>query len=292
MGTSNSFSGPNPATPLVPTWLEPTPSPMPATPAIPPAGDSQDADTPATPNSAMPGLPPIQPSPAINRFAVARNNFSRFAASGGNDGASLRRAVSHYISISSGGTRQAALRMGASRAASGRLLNFLTDVRERGARDALRTLNFDRLAGWPIEDVFLGLADYVCPEVATLDDGIARDSFIETIADLAENGITDLDSLTADQMQTVMELYATHAIEARLCNDIGTKAIILPLDIKSAGEVQAQLRDFIRRGVSDVLTAARDALNEMTQGSIIGFINGIYENAFSILQQLAEMEPV
>jgi hypothetical protein len=247
---------------------------------------------PATPNSAIPDLPPIQPSHVVNRFVAARNNFSRFAASGGDDRASLRRAVSHYISTSSGGTRQAALRMGASRAASGRLLNFLTDVRERGARDSLRTLNFDRLAGRPIEDVFLGLADYVCPEVSTLDDSIARDSFIETIADLAENGITDLDSLTADQMQTVMELYATHAIEARLCNDIGIKAIILPLTIKSALEVQAQLRDFIRRGVSDVLTAARDALKEMTRGSITGFINGVYENAFSILQQLAEIETV
>ncbi|MFC0219801.1 P-loop NTPase fold protein [Pseudochelatococcus lubricantis] len=36
-----------------------------------------------------------------------------------------------------------------------------------------------------------------------LAEGIAREAFIETIADLAGAGITDLDGLTADQMQTV-----------------------------------------------------------------------------------------
>ncbi len=41
---------------------------------------------------------------------------------------------------------------------------------------------------------------------------------------------SDLDGLTADQMQTVFELYATNAIEARLCNDIGAKTITLPSD--------------------------------------------------------------
>ena len=96
--------------------------------------------------------------------------------------------------------------MGSSRAVGGRLLSFLSDTVTRGAREALRALNLEGLAGQPIEVVFLGLADYVCPDGGNVDEGIARNAFIETIADLAENGITDLDSLTADQMQTVFEL--------------------------------------------------------------------------------------
>jgi len=60
--------------------------------------------------------------------------------------------------------------------------------------------------------------------------------------------LTDLTTFTPDQMQTVFELYATHAIEARICNDIGTKAVTMPADAQAAHRVEQQLRDFIRGG--------------------------------------------
>jgi hypothetical protein len=180
--------------------------------------------------------------------------------------------------------------MGSSRTAGANLLGFLSDVSTRGAREALRALNLEGLAGRPIEEVFLGLADYVCPDGGTVDEGIARDAFIETIAGLAENGITDLDSLTPDQMQTVFELYATHAIEARLYNDIGTKTIFLPRNVNDAQQVQEQLGDFIRRGVSDALTLNRDKLQALTSDRVLGFVGEVYEQAFSILQTLGEAE--
>ena len=78
-----------------------------------------------------------------------------------------------------------------------------------------------------MEEVFAGLADYICPDGGSIDEGIARDAFIETIADLAEAGITDIDGLTSDQIQTVFELYASHTIEARICNDIGTRVVTI-----------------------------------------------------------------
>ena len=118
--------------------------------------------------------------------------------------------------------------MGSSSRAGGRLLGFLSDVATRGAGAALRTLNLDVLAGQPIEEIFVGLVDYVCPDGGSIDEGIAREAFVETIADLAGAGIADLDSLTAEQIQTVFELYATNAIEARLCNDIEKRAITFP----------------------------------------------------------------
>ena len=182
--------------------------------------------------------------------------------------------------------------MGSSRGAGARLLGFLADAQARGATEALRALNLDQLAGRPIEEIFLGLADYICPEVGTVDEGISRDAFIETIVDLVQFGVTDLDALTADQMQTVFELFATHAIEARLCNDIGKKLIILPTDVRMAERVQAQLRDFIRRGVGDALTAARSAFQELTPNRALGFVSGVYRAAFDILQTMGEREAV
>jgi len=79
------------------------------------------------------------------------------------------------------------------------------------------------------------------PTVGTGDEGIARDAFIETIADLAETGISHFDSLTADQMQTIFELYATHAVET-LCNDTGMKAITLPSYAAQAASAQRMSR--------------------------------------------------
>lgn len=290
MGTSNSYGGAGGGTPLIPSWLGG-------------GGTAPDGDPPvqpATPPAPPPATPPPVPDPPVHpampaagsarRYTSARNNFSRYARSGGNDRVSLGRAVSNYVSTASGGSRTAAQRMGASRTAGAKLAEFLSGAATNGPRETLRALNLENLAGRPIEEVFLGLADFICPDGGTIDEGIARDAFIETIGDLAQNGITDIDNLTAEQMQTIFELYAAHAIEARLCNDIGTRSISLPANAASAARVQAQLLDFIRRGVSDALTAARTTMQTLTPERVLGFVTGIYEQAFSILQTMGDKE--
>ncbi|HSW64034.1 MAG TPA: Qat anti-phage system associated protein QatB [Dissulfurispiraceae bacterium] len=273
MGTSSAYGGPGGGTPIVPTWLGP--------------GDAPSDAPPPTPPSDKPHIP-VMANP--NRFTAARGNFTRFAQSGGSDRASLGRAVSGYVSTSSGGARQAAQRMGASRGAGSRLLNFLTNAQVHGAREALRALNLERLAGRPIDEVFVGLADYICPNAGTVDEGIAREAFVETIIELTTLGVTDLDALTPDQMQTVFELYATHAIEARLCNDIGMKLITAPSNEQTALRVQEQLRDFIRNAVSDALTSARAETPVLALDRVQLFVDTVYESAFGILQALGDLE--
>jgi len=180
--------------------------------------------------------------------------------------------------------------MGASRGSGARLLGFLTDAQTRGLREALRSLDLESLAGRPIAEIFVGLADYICPGAGTVDEGIAREAYIETIIELTTEGLTDLATFTPDQMQTVFELYATHAIEARICNDIGTKAVTMPTDVQAAHRVEAQLRDFIRGGVSDALTRARAASPNLTSDRIQSFVDTVYESAFAILQSLGQAE--
>ena len=295
MGTSNGNRGQDGRTPLVPSWIPagnapppPPPLPEPNPPEPTPDNSPPDGIPPQTPSP--PRLPPIPVMAAADRFTAARNNFSRYASSGGSDRVSLGRALSHYISMSSGGGRIAAQRMGASRTAGAQLLGFLSGAASTGAQEALRRLNLQGLAGRPIEEIFLGLIDYVCPEGGSVDEGIAREAFIETIADLAENGVVSLDGLTADQMQTIFELYAAHAIETRLCNDIGANAITLPADVARAATVQRQLFDFVRRSVSDAMTQAREALLALTPEAVSGFVTRTYESAFNILQTMAEAE--
>lgn len=284
MGTSTAYGGPNGGTPLVPSWLggdEPT-----LPPRSPDSSPSPDAaEPPASPNR-----PPIPKMADSQRFSGARNSFTRFAGSGGSDRASLGRAISSYVSKSTGGSRQAAQRMGSSRGAGARLLGFLADAQARGVREALRELDLESLAGRPITEIFVGLADYICPGAGTVDEGIAREAYIETIVELASEGLTDLNTFTPDQMQTVFELYATHAIEARICNDIGTKAVMMPADAQAAHRVEQQLRDFIRGGVSDALERERANAPNLSSERIHAFVDAVYESAFSILQALGEAE--
>lgn len=287
MGTSSPYGGAGGGTPLVPSWL---------------GGDGAAASSDAPPDSntgppadadGTPQAPPSRPTPQpgdADRYRTARSNFSRFVGSGGSDRRSLGRAVANYISRAAGGSASASRRMGSSSSAGAGLVNFLNNATTNGVREALRSLNLESLAGRPVEEVFAGLADYICPEGGSIDEGIARDAFVETIADLADAGITDIDSLTPEQVQTIFELYATHAIEARLCNDIGARVVTLPADAQTAELVQSQLRDFIQRGVSDALNSSGVSIQALTPNAVLSFVNGIYQSAFEILQTMGEAE--
>ena len=185
---------------------------------------------------AAPNLPAVPPAGDPRRYTAPRSNFTRFVSSGGRDRRSLGRALSQYVSSSSGGSRNAARRMAVSRRSTAQLAGVLSSAIGGNASAALRSIGLERLAGHPIEEIFLGIMEVVCPDGGAIDDSIAREAFVETIVDLAENGITDFDTLTAVQVQTILELNVAHAIEARLCNDIGAQSITLPQDANEAAD--------------------------------------------------------
>lgn len=271
MGTSSSNKGPRGSgTPLVPSWLDT------GSEAQPP----QQNETP----------PPIPPTADPGRFRAARANFTRFVQSGGSDRASLARAISGYISRAGGGARQAAKSMGTSRQASKRLLGFLYDAAERGVQETLRTLHFEQLIGRPIEEIFLGLIDYICPEGNTGDAAIARDAFTRTIEDLAASGVTDLEGLSLEQIQTVFEMYATYTIEERLYNDIGNNVITLPQNVSQIDNIQEQLHDYVRGAVADTLAAAREEMESLTPERTLEFVDSVYEQTFNFLIDLSNSE--
>jgi hypothetical protein len=303
MGTSNSYGGSGGSKPLIPSWLadgggpdgsQPAPAPPPQTdilyvggPANPIPGLLPPANGTGIP--AAPELPSVPPAGDPRRYTSARNNFTRFVSSGGRDRRSLGRALSQYVANSSGGSRNAARRMAVSRRSTAQLAGVLNSAIGGNASAALRSIGLERLAGRPIEEIFLGILEVVCPDGGAIDDSIAREAFVETIVDLAESGITDLDTLTAAQVQTILELNVAHAIEARLCNDIGAQSIILPQDASVAADIQSQLFEFVERSVSDAF-AANHVGTTMTQEQVTRNIDTLYEQAYSILQSMAEAE--
>jgi hypothetical protein len=277
MGTSTANSGTSGSgTPLIPSWLD---------------DDGSAGGQPTQGGDGTSVSPPPIPEPAdARRYAAPRSAFSRFARSGGTSRGSLGSAVSGYVSRTSGGPKGAAQRMGSSRATGQRLLGFLSDAATRGISEALRSLNLSELAGRPAAEIFKGLADYVCPEGGNIDVAIARDAFYQTIVDLEAEGITDFDSMNSDQVQTIFEMFATHAIEDRIYNEIGTKAITLPADTAAINNVQAQLHDFINNGVTDALNSMKDRLQNLPQDKVLEFVDDVYEKAFTVLQTMGEAE--
>ena len=294
MGTSSAFGGASGGTPLVPSWLEGGGSDDGA-PGDPRSdGSGSDAPPPGNDPAAPPAAPPertVTPVPGeSDRYTSARTNFTRYARSGGDDRRSMGRAVSQYVSRSSGGAARAARRMGSSRGAASRLATILGQVGNVGIGEVLRSLDLGGLAGRPIEEVFAGLAAFICPDGGSIDEGIARDAFIETIADLADAGITEIDGLTADQMQTVFELYIAHTIEARICNDIGTRVVNMPSDVRTVERIEAQLQEFIQRSVSDAVSASGADLGSISREDVTGFVDQVYEATFELLEAAGEAE--
>ena len=286
MGTANSYGGSAGGNPLIPSWL-------PNGNGSPP--DADGPQPPAAPdelgNAGSPPIPSLVAAPAlagITDFGTSRGNFSRFAKSGGHDRRALGRAVSSYVRSIGGGAR-AARRMGSSRTAGAALAGFLADAATRGVVEALRTLNLAELAGRPTAEIFGALIDVFCPEGGTIDEAIAREAFVEMIIELAEIGIEGIADLGPDRMPEVFELFAAHAIEARLENDIAMKAVLLPANTAAAQRVQDVLCQFVRRAVHDVVAAAED-LRRLTRERISGWVDTVYAQAFELLRALGEAE--
>lgn len=277
MGTSGRSDGPSPGTPLVPSWLDDAP-------AAPPTDDP--TPEPPSPDGApppVPPLPPLPPPPPPDRFRAARSNFSRFASSGGSDERSLRRAARDYVRFGTGGSRNATLRMGASRNAARGVVEVLRDFQRDGVSATLRRLNLGDLVGRPFEEVFIGLTDIVCMDGGSIDEGIALDAWLETVADLEGLNVTDPTALTQDQMRDIFLTFMAHTIEGRLLQDIGANGLKVAADLAAIEAFEDQLRDYIRRSVRDSFSSDIGTPVALTDRHIQDIVDRTYQNAWELL---------
>jgi len=180
--------------------------------------------------------------------------------------------------------------MGSSRGTAARIAGFLGDVTARGLQAALATFNLAGLAGSSPAEIFSALVEQFCPQGGSIDEGIARDAFMETVVDLADAGVTDMANLSPEQMQAVLELYVAHTIEDRIFNDVGIRGVELPVDAGAAQAVQDQLHEFILGGVADAFTEAAIDFSAIVPNAIGQTIDRVYEAAFDLLEAMGEQE--
>jgi hypothetical protein len=173
--------------------------------------------------------------------------------------------------------------MGASRTVARGVLGLLRDFQRDGVGATLHRLNFDDLAGRPLAEVFFGLTDVVCQDGGSIDEGIARDSWLEAIADLGALGAADLETLTLDQMREAFLSFIAHSIEGRLFQDIGAKGFKFAADLKAIESFERQLRSYIRRAVRDSFTGDLTAPATLSDQQIGTIVNRTYDEAWEIL---------
>lgn len=288
MGTSKGYGGPS--TGLVPSWVD-DPAPgvgpglAPATPGVP------ASPMPGAPGQGLPAVPPpmapAQPDTSgAGGLGGARGSFSRFARTGSRS--SLGSALANYVRSGTGGARRTARRMGASRAAGARLLGVVRDVQRFGAVETLRQLNLPELAGRPAADVFLAILEFICPPGGAVDEAIARQAMLETIGDLAEAGMGDFDTMTADQMQEFFLDFVARSIEGRVMADLGARGVTLPDDVATVESAQQQLHDFVTGCTRGELSGRLDDVESLGDRDVERVVNEIYEAAFELVAAAGE----
>lgn len=299
MGTSGSSRGSGSNTALVPTWLDDPGGSLPAgdspSPAGGPDGSAQtggdggmgaDGDRGARDNPP----PAIQPPPESGRFQSARRNFSTFARSGGTDRGALRRAVRDYVRSGTRGGANASRRMGASRHAAGGALSIFRGFQRDGVDATLRHLNLGNLVGRSADVVFLALTDVVCPDGGSIDEGIARDAWLETVAELGDFGIADLNTLTPEQMREFFTAFVAHAIETRIFQEIGTRGLKVAADLNAIDAFEEELKSYIRLSVRDSLSADMGQLGGLSDPQIREIVDRTYREAWDLLEAWGDAE--
>lgn len=296
MGTSGSSGGPGSNTSLVPTWLDGDSDSFPGGDGAGQPGDGLadgdgDGSSPNPAPATQPQIaPPIQPPPAPARYQGARRNFSSFARSGGNDQRALRRAVGDYVRSGTRGSANATQRMGSSRAAARGLLGVLRDIQRDGVEATLRRLNLASLVGRPAEDVFLGLTEVICRDGGSIDEGLARDAWLETLAELQRFGIEDLGALTEPQVREMFVAFIANTIETRLFQEIGAKGLKVAADNASIEAFQAQLSSYIERGVRDSFSSDLGSLGAMSDGELRAVVDTAYREAWDLFEAWGALE--
>ncbi len=292
MGTSGSSSGSGSNTPLVPSWLDGADtSPLPGgdgSQALPGEGADDQGQPPADQSNDV--RAPLPPAAQPERFRSARTNFSRFAGSGGSDGSALRRAVRDYVRSGTGGSGNAARRMGPSRTAASKMLGVFWGIQRDGAQETLRRLNLENLSGGGVQEVFIGLTEVICHDGGPIDEAIARDAWLETIATLDQFGINDLDALSTEQIQEIFLSFIAHTVEARLYQEIGVNGFTFAEDLDDIRGFDEQFRDYIERSVRDSFAEDLTQLSGMSDQQVREVVDSTYRDAWDLLQTLGDQE--
>lgn len=277
MGTSKGYGGPSSG--LVPSWIDDVAQP--AAPAAQPNGPSQA-------NPSQPGSAPSGPvnNDGTGSLRGARSSFTRFARTG--SPSDLGNALSSYVRKGVGGSSRGARRMGASRATAAKLLSIFGDVQRNGAAETLRRLQLTVAPGQPASQVLLTLLEFICPPGGAIDEGVARQAALNTIAELDEAGSGSFEDMTQADRQNFFLDFVANSIESMIMADLGGRGITMPDDVDAVERIQSQLSSFITGCTRGQLANRLEQWPAPTDQEVNQVTSAIYEAAFDLIATAAE----
>lgn len=274
MGTSTRNSGQNGHNPLLPTWLED--DSMSAT-------SGQELNPEQSTNVSL--QQPIPPDADPNRFRGPRTSFSHFVSGGGRDHSTMHRGISHYISRSLGGSKNATKRLGASRASTARLFGILNSLTGAdGLNRVAQFLSIETLEGLPASSFFIRLAKFVCPDGGPDDEGVSRSAYFDTVADNPNLMNKNIASLSKDEIDSVLQKYMTKVVMQQIMNGIANNTIRLPESLIEVSQIEDSVETSIEQSVADSFSQIKQQNGEMTSKKAKEITDSIYQKIFENLE--------
>lgn len=208
MGTSQSSMGPGGGSPLVPPWADDQP------------------DQPLVP-------------PQIARFKPFRQNLGSFVSSG--ERRDLRRAVGYYARKATGGSGNAARRMGSVTQAGASLFGALSGI---PASPGERSVDIGSLAGLPCEVAISAISQALTSEDGDTDKirAAMNHALVEALDGV---DIFNPDNITDDVLVDTMIGYLSESIFLQMVMDAG-KAWNKAETPLQAMEAETALRELIK----------------------------------------------
>lgn len=251
MGTSSHNPGQRGHTPLVPSWLE-------------------GNDTQVT--------APIMPNGDPQRFSSARGNMTRFAGSG--DVNNFKNAVSQYVSHSTGGVHGAVNRLGSAKRSTARLVGVLGAYSEGGASAVQDFLKIYNLIGVRADEALRSITDLICDDGGTTNEGIARDAYIDALADLKELRGMNFEDLTADQIMLLVVGCMARIVVGKLLNDIGNKTLSIPDTLQRAGNVKKHMIIMVKGLIRDIVVKMNLSPDRIQKDKAQAISDSVYEKVY------------
>ena len=255
MGTSSHNPGQNGHTPLVPSWV-----------------DGEDGNIAA----------PIAPNGDSQRFSAARGNMTRFAESG--NIRNFKNAISEYVGRSTGGARKAVDRLGLARKSTATLVGVLGAYSEGGAGAVQDYLKIYNLIGAPADEAFRSITELICGDGGTTDEGIARDAYIDTLADMKELRGVQFEDLLSNQIMLFLEGCMARIVVGKLLNDIGNKTLSIPDSLRKAGNVKNRMINLIKGLIGDIAVRMNLSPDKIQKEKAQSICDDVYERVYRSFQ--------
>lgn len=276
MGTSTSSGGSPGRTPLIPPWVPPVP------PAPPP--DAPPDSPPPSPEPAPAQQPGPQPKPDLapsGRFLGARLRLGRYAKNGSRD--DLRAGLKAYTSKGLGGSQRAAARMAGTSHTAGRLHGVLEALSRGEALPPEVGIDAATLAGRDAKEIGDAIAEAIRPSDGTLDAEASRDAIAQAVSDLVDQvPDVDLNALTPEQIELVVERYVAYDLSHRIALDVGFHIQGKAPDAAAVVSRIEDMKGYVRECVAARFRAARDGGRRLTRSAAASIANAVIEETFRV----------